>query len=277
MKTALEMHLKEVQKYPTLTPRQEKELALKIMLGNTEAREQLILGNMRYVISKAIEYSEQGVPLEDLISEGYVGLCKAVDKYDPLKGYKFITFASWWIWQSIISFLTNNIGTVRIPVNKVSDIAKIRKMEEQLSNELGRTPTVEELEEALPGMCIAKLAPWMNISYLRTIPRNEDKDPNAMTEQEEIDLLAKASGIPFPQPDDDLVAKSLLKEIDGALNRLSEREQAIIRMYYGLDELTPMTLEEIGDLYGLTRERIRQIKNSALGKLENMGTLKNVM
>jgi len=247
------------------------------MLGNTEARDKLILSNMRYVISKALEYSNQGIPLEDLISEGYVGLCKAVDKYDPLKGYKFITFASWWIWQSIIAYITNHIGMVRIPVNKVSDISKIRKAEEQLSSELGRTPTIEELEEYLPGIDIAKLAPWMNISYLRTVPRNDNNESGTMTEQDEIDILAKASGIPFPQPDDDLMAKGILSEIKGALDKLNERERAIIRMYYGLDEMTPMTLEEIGDLYGLTRERIRQIKNVALLKLENMGTLKDVI
>ncbi len=275
MSQVLQIHLKEVQRYPTLTPKEEKQLALKVMLGNEQARERLITGNMRFVISKALEYADQGIPIEDLIQEGYVGLCKAVDKYDPLKGYKFITFASWWIWQSIIQFLTNNSSMVRIPANKVSDISKVRRMEDQLHNELGRMPNLEELEAALPNINVEKVMPWVHINFSKkpTI----DSEVGAVNDQDEIDILAKASGIPFPQPDDELLAKSTIQELQTALDKLSKREQSILRLYYGMDDMATLTLEEIGDLFGLTRERIRQIKNSALLKLAKMGTLKDAL
>ena len=272
---SLEIHLKEVEKYPTLAPKEEKELALRIMLGNQDAREKLITANMRYVISRAFEYSDQGVAVEDLIQEGYVGLCKAVDRYDPLKGYKFITFAAWWVWQSIIQFLTNHTHTVRIPANKIADIRKVRKAEDKLSSELGRYPTIEELNDELPTINVYKLLPWVNITFNKHVP---DQDSgNILSEQEEIDLLAKNSGIPFPKPDDELMSKSMLEELAQAIESLDDREAKIIRLYYGIGDMNPLTLEEIGELFDLTRERIRQIKNAALLKLEANGELRDLL
>jgi RNA polymerase primary sigma factor len=272
---SLEIHLKEVEKYPTLAAKEEKKLALSIMMGNEDARSKLITANMRYVISRAFEYKDQDVPIEDLIQEGYVGLCKAVDRYDPLKGYKFITFASWWIWQGIIQFLTNHSHTVRIPANKISDIRKVRKTEDKLSRELGRPPTLEELDDELVGINVHKLLPWANLNFNKHI--HQSSDSSSMTEQDEIDLMAKNSGIPFPQPDDKLMANSMLAELDMALNKLDNREARIIRLYYGLGDMTSLTLEEIGELFDLTRERIRQIKNIALGKLATQGDLHDLL
>lgn len=274
MNSILDIHLKEIDKYPSIPPKEEKTLALKIIMGNQEARERLITANMKYVVSRAFEYADQGVPVEDLIQEGYIGLCKAVDRYDPLKGYKFITFASWWIWQSILQFLTNYSNTVRLPVNKISDIRKLRRAEEKLNKELGRAPTMEELDECLEDVDVMKLLPWINSSAQQQshIIDNDDE----LSEQEEIDLLARNSGIPFPQPDDDLISDSTLQDLNSALDCLTDREAKIIRLYYGLGDMTPLTLEDIGELLGLTRERIRQIKNIALGKLSVNGHLSGV-
>lgn len=275
MSSALNLHLKEVEKEKQLTREEEKKLTLQVMLGNQEAREKLIKANMRYVISKAFEYADQGIPVEDLIQEGYIGLCKAVDRYDPLKEFKFITFASWWIWQSIIQFITNHSGTVRLPANKVSELRKIKKAEDKLSRELGRTPTLIELEEELPDLDVTHLMPWLNTSYNKH--QHEDEESENRTEQDEIDALAKASGIPFPEPDNDMVAQGTIQEISKSIDKLTEREAKIIRLYYGVGDMTPLTLEEIGELFDLTRERIRQIKITALKKLEEMGGLKDAL
>lgn len=248
-------------------------LALQVMMGNAEAREKLITANMRFVISRAHEYVGQGAPIEDLIQEGYVGLCKAVDRYDPLKGYKFITFASWWIWQAIIQFLTNYGGTVRIPANKTADLRKIRKAEDKLSRDLGRFPTLNELEEELPDVNVSSLVPWMSITFNKHT--NEHGDGNVINELDELDILAKSAGLAFPQPDDELMAKGFLDEIAAALNTLPERESKILRLYYGIGDITPLTLEEIGELFDLTRERIRQIKNNGLKRLAEKGNLKH--
>lgn len=275
MNSILDIHLKEVDKYPSITPKEEKTLALKVMMGNQEAREKLITANMKYVISRAYEYADHGVPIEDLIQEGYVGLCKAADRYDPVKGYKFITFASWWIFQSILQFLTNSVSTVRLPVNKVTEIRKLRRAEEDLNKELGRSPTMEELDDALEDIDVYKLLPWINTTMRQQSYIIDDNDD--LSEQEEIDLLARNSGIPFPQPDDDLMSKSVVQDLTSALGTLTDREAKIIRLYYGLDNMTPLTLEDVGELLGLTRERIRQIKNTALGKLAASGHLKNFL
>ncbi len=264
MATALQIHLKEVQKYPTLSTKEEKELALKVMIGNQEAREKLIVSNMRYVIGKALEYKDHGAPLEDLIQEGYIGLCKAVDRYDPLKGYKFITFASWWIWQAILQFLTQHANTIRIPANKLSELRELRKAEDQLYTELGRAPTLEELTEVLPDVNIGALLPWMN-------------DRTRDGENDEEDTYASHGYLPFPTPDDELTTKSMLEKLNKVVDCLPDRESRIIRLYYGLNDMKPLTLEEIGNLMGLTRERIRQIKVIALKKLSELEVLKEAL
>ncbi len=270
--TALQIHLKEVNQYPILTTKEEKELALRAMIGNKEARDKLITSNMRYVIGKALEYKNQGAPLEDLIQEGYLGLCKAVDRYDPLKGYKFITFASWWIWQSILQFLTIHANTIRIPANKLGELRELKKAEEKLHNELGRRPTLTELEEELPEINVQILLPWIN----NKSQYNKDDDGN-YSEDEEISELSAASRVPFPSPDEEIMTKSFLEKLDKVINQLPEREGKIIRLYYGMNDMKPLTLEEIGGLVGLTRERIRQIKNIALEKLANTEALKEAL
>ena len=270
MATALQIHLKEAQKFPVLTTKEEKELALKVMIGNAEAREKLITSNMRYVIGKALEYKNQGAPVEDLIQEGYYGLCKAVDRYDPMKGYKFITFASWWIWQSILQFLTINANTIRIPANKLNELREVRKVEERLFNELGRTPTLDELSEELPDIKVNLILPWIT----STTKNNQSDSGN---ENDSLDEFVHISHIPFPAPDDELMAKNLLEKLNQVVDSLPERECRIIRLYYGLDDMKPLTLEEIGGLMGLTRERIRQIKVVALAKLAELDVLKGAL
>lgn len=270
--TALQIHLKEVNQYPILSTKEEKELALRAMIGNKEARDKLITSNMRYVVGKALEYKNQGAPVEDLIQEGYLGLCKAVDRYDPLKGYKFITFASWWIWQSILQFLTIHANTIRIPANKLNELRELKRVEERLHNELGRRPTLLELEEELPEINVQVLLPWIND---RTSHKGDEN--GEYSEDEEISEMSMSSRIPFPSPDEEIMSKSFSDSLMKIISQLPEREGKILRLYYGLDGMKPLTLEEVGDLMGLTRERIRQIRNIALERLAKTEALKEAL
>lgn len=248
---SISKYLKDVRKLDMLTPEEEISLSERIQQGDKLASEKLIQSNLRFVISVAKEYQNQGLPLADLIAEGNVGLIKAAQKFDPTRGFRFISYAVWWIKQSIIQSLNDHSRTVRLPVNVTNNISKLKKEMSSFEQKNGRKPNDGEMEL---GMLNQPFCTSLN----ETI--NEDGD-------EMVDIIADNS---FDKPDESFQKPSeLLKiELDKALSVLSEREKTIIELYFGLNG-TPLTLEEIGEDYSLTKERIRQIKEKALRKLRN--------
>lgn len=243
-------YLKEVRKIDLLTPEEEVELTKKIAEGDRRAQDKLVSANLRFVISIAKEYQGQGVPLVDLISEGNYGLIKAATKFDHTKGFRFISYAVWWVKQSILQSLSENSRTVRLPVNITNQLSKIKKEIAQFEQENHRQPTDIDMDLSV------LLHPTCG-SLNEKI--NEDGD-------EILDMIPDNS---FARPDDDFYGDDILKnELEKTLSVLSERERKIIYMYFGIDG-QPMTLEQIGDEFELTKERIRQIKEKALRKLKN--------
>jgi RNA polymerase primary sigma factor len=243
-------YLKEVRKIDLLTPEEEVELTKKIAEGDRRAQDKLVSANLRFVISIAKEYQGQGVPLVDLISEGNYGLIKAATKFDHTKGFRFISYAVWWVKQSILQSLSENSRTVRLPVNITNQLSKIKKEIAQFEQENHRQPTDMDMDLSV------LLHPTCG-SLNEKI--NEDGD-------EILDMIPDNS---FARPDDDFYGDDILKnELEKTLSVLSERERKIIDMYFGIDG-QPMTLEQIGDEFELTKERIRQIKEKALRKLKN--------
>ena len=256
----LKLYLREISKTPLLTPEQEVELAGKIKRGDKDARTQMINANLRLVVKIAQDYSGYGLPLSDLISEGNIGLMKAVERFDPEKGGKLSTYAAWWIKQSIKRALANQSKTIRLPVHMVDKIAKMRRISTMLAEVLGREPTDEELAEEV-GLPRRKLAMLKQASQRPTsldAPVNEGE----ATQYGEIIGDDRAEN-----PLDALADKNLHGELDDLLDILDQRERRIIDERFGLNGKKPMTLEEVGREFGVTRERIRQLQNVALTKM----------
>jgi RNA polymerase primary sigma factor len=243
-------YLKEVRKLDLITPEEEVELAKKIAEGDERAMDKLVKSNLRFVISIAKEYQGQGVPLVDLISEGNYGLIKAAKKFDHTKGFRFISYAVWWVKQSILQSLSENSRTVRLPINIVNQLMKVKKEISQFEQENQREITDNDMDLSV---LLHPTCGSLNDKI------NEDGD-------EVLDLVSDDS---FLRPDQDFYGDEVLKsELEKTLSVLSEREREIINMYFGIDG-HPMTLEQIGDEFGLTKERIRQIKQKGLRKLKN--------
>jgi RNA polymerase primary sigma factor len=260
--TGLERYLKEIGRIPLLTPEQEIELAGKIKKGDLAARERMILANLRLVVTIAHDYANLGMALLDLISEGNIGLTKAVERFDPTKGAKLSTYAAWWIKQSIKRALANQSKTIRLPVHLVDKIAKVRRVSLQMSDELGREPTDEELGEEL-GIAGRKVAQLKSLgirptSLDATIGDGDSTEFSEMIGDEDAET-------PFELLRD----KNLLHEMDGLLEVLDKRERKIIAQRFGLNGGKPKTLEDVGKDFGVTRERIRQLQNIALAKLRH--------
>jgi len=256
----LDRYLREIGRIPLLTPKQEIELAGKIKKGNAAARERMINANLRLVVTIAHGYADLGLPLLDLISEGNIGLTKAVERFDPGKKAKLSTYAAWWIKQAIKRALANQSKTIRLPVHLVDKIAKVRRVSVQMSDELGRDPTDDEVGEEI-GISGNKVARLRSIG-IRPASLNApigDDDPTEFGES----VGDEEAQTPFELLRD----RNLLDEMEPLLTLLDQREHKIISQRFGLDGGRPKTLEDISKNFGVTRERIRQLQNVALAKL----------
>jgi RNA polymerase primary sigma factor len=254
------LYLREISQVPLLSPQDEVKLAGQIKRGNKRAREKMITANLRLVVKIAHDFGNYGLPLLDLISEGNIGLMKAVERFDPKKGGKLSTYASWWIKQSIKRALANQSKTIRLPVHLVDKIGKIRRVAAQMTEELGHEPTTEELAEEL-GLPVAKVAHLKNVAVR---PASLDAKISADDDTAFGDLVGDDRA---EDPFEALRDKDLQGEVGDLLDALDPRERKIIAFRFGLDGGRERTLEEVGHKFGVTRERIRQLQNIALLKM----------
>ncbi len=254
------LYLREISQVPLLSPQDEVKLAGQIKRGNRKAREKMITANLRLVVKIAHDFGNYGLPLLDLISEGNIGLMKAVERFDPKKGGKLSTYASWWIKQSIKRALANQSKTIRLPVHLVDKIGKIRRVAAQMTEELGHEPTTEELAEEL-GLPVAKVAHLKNVAVR---PASLDAKISADDDTAFGDLVGDDRA---EDPFEALRDKDLQDEVGDLLDVLDPRERKIIAFRFGLDGGRERTLEEVGHKFGVTRERIRQLQNIALLKM----------
>ena len=258
--TGLNRYLREIGRIPLLTLEQEIELAAKIKKGDAAARERMINSNLRLVVTIAHDYANLGLPLLDLISEGNIGLTKAVERFNPTKGAKLSTYAMWWIKQSIKRALANQSKTIRLPVHLVDKVAKVRRVSLQMSDELGREPTNDELGEEI-GIPSDKVARLKSVG-IRPASLDAPIGDDDSTKFGEM-IGDEEAQTPFELLRD----KNLRGEVDGLIEVLDGREKKIISQRFGLDGGKPKTLEDVAKHFGITRERIRQVQNIALAKL----------
>jgi RNA polymerase primary sigma factor len=258
---SLDKYLQEIGKMPMISVEEEVVLAAKIKAGDQRALERLVNANLRFVVSVAKQYQNQGLSLPDLINEGNVGLIKAARRFDETRGFKFISYAVWWIRQSILQALAEQARIVRLPLNKIGNINKINRMFSDLEQKNEREPTAEEIAEAL-GLGKEDVREGLN-SSLKHLSMDAP-----ITEGEEGSMIDLMRSEHIPNPDESLIYESLRKEIERTLATLTPRESDVIRLFFGLDGRPSMTLEEIGEQFELTRERVRQIKEKALRRLK---------
>lgn len=261
---SLDKYLTEIGREVLITAEEEVELAQRIKLGDQHALAKLVRANLRFVVSVSKQYQNQGLSLPDLINEGNLGLIKAAQRFDETRGFKFISYAVWWIRQSILQALADQARIVRLPLNKIGNINKINRAFAKLEQESEREPTVDELsiELELPEKEIKQ-----NIKNSR---HHISMDaPLLGDESEERNMYDLMEGEKQTQPEVNLLNESLRKEIERSLATLSSREADVIKLYYGLTGKHPMTLEEIGEEYDLTRERVRQIKEKGIRRLRH--------
>ena len=258
----LQAYFNDIAKSKPLKREQETELANSIKEGDNSARDELAQANLLFVISVAMKYKNRGLSLAELISAGNMGLMTAVDRFDPSRGYKFISYAVWWIRQSILQSLAEDVRTVHLPLNKVTLLHKISRMSQQLSNEEKDEPDLEEIADALD----------VSIEEVRETLLSGRKSYSLDKEFEEDDersLMKTLVDASQEAPDANILRTNTQQQLDNVLNSLDEREQRIVRLYFGLDGDEPLTLEQIGAMMDLTRERIRQIKERAFSKLRH--------
>jgi RNA polymerase primary sigma factor len=260
---SLDQYLQEIGKVDLLTPEQEIELAIRIKKGDKKALEALTKANLRFVVSVAKQFQNQGLSLGDLINEGNLGLIKAAQKFDETRGFKFISYAVWWIRQSIMQAIADQSRMVRLPLNRVGSLSKIGKAYRDLEQEYERTPTTTELASILD-MSADDVAYALQISGRHVsmdAPFSGDDDKNSL-----IDVLPNDEQ---PSPDGSLMTESLKNEVANILSGLTEKEAEVIRLYFGIGGERSATLEEIGERFNLTRERVRQIKEKAIRNLRH--------
>jgi len=256
---SLDKYLQEIGREELITVEEEVELAARIRKGDRRALDKLTRANLRFVVSVAKQYQNQGLSLPDLINEGNLGLIKAAEKFDETRGFKFISYAVWWIRQSILQALAEQSRIVRLPLNQVGSLNKINKAVSKFEQENERRPSADELAEKL-GAPVDKVSDTMKVQgrHVSVDAPFVDGEDNSL-----LDVLVNDDS---PMADSTLVNESLSKEIDRALDTLTSREKEIIRMFFGIGQ-SEKTLEEIGDKFNLTRERVRQIKEKAIRRL----------
>ena len=260
---SLDQYLREISQYPLIPRAEEVRLAQCIKRGDPEALDKLVRSNLRFVVSVAKKYQNQGVSLSDLINEGNLGLIRAAHKFDETKGIKFISYAVWWILQAILQALAEQSRIVRVPLNRAGTLHRIGKRSSALQQELGREPTVEEIAE---GMDISE----EEVAKTLSISQSHLSLDAPLTPGEDNKLLDYLPDTTNATPDEETFEHALTESIERVLGMLKEREAKILRLYFGLDGKEPMTLEEIGSLLGITRERVRQIKEKALSRLRHI-------
>ena len=258
--SALDQYLRDVSRHELITPDREKELGARAQLGDQEAIQELARANLRFVISVAKKYQNRGVSLTDLIQEGNVGLVTAARKFDPEQGVKFISYAVWWIRQAILASLANHGRAVRVPLNRASDLARIFREKERLKQEKGREPSTDELAEA------THLTPEL-VESLQTLNAAEIRLDAPIGDSEDSQLVERFITEEAAEPEVEVESRLLTETITAALSTLEARDAKVLRLYFGLEGEREHTLEEIGNMLGVTRERIRQLRDRALRRL----------
>ena len=265
---SLDVYLHEINKTPLLTREGERDLARLIKTGDKSALDQLVQANLRFVVSIAKQYANQGLSLEDLINDGNLGLIKAAHRFDEERGFKFISYAVWWIRQAMLQSLAEHSRIVRLPLNRAGTLYRIGKTSRQLDQELGRKPTAAEIAKRLK-LSEQEVADTMNIANTHVSlddPYSNDKDDNAL-----VDYLTDENEV---LPDENTYTNALSDDMEKALDSLTDREKLILTLYFGLSGEEPLTLEDIGKRLELTRERIRQIKEKAIQRLKHSSRAK---
>jgi RNA polymerase primary sigma factor len=260
---SLDQYLRDISVYPLIGREEEARLAQRIRQGDLDALDKLVRSNLRFVVSVAKKYQNQGVALADLINEGNLGLIRAAHKFDETKGIKFISYAVWWIRQAILQALAEQSRIVRVPLNRAGTLHRIGKRASALLQELGREPTHEEIAEEMD-ISEDEVAKTISISQTHL---SLDAPLSPGEDNRLLDYLPDNLN---PTPDEQTFEKALTEAIEESLSSLKEREAKILRLYFGLDGEEPMTLEQIGSLLGITRERVRQIKEKALSRLRHV-------
>ncbi|MDO6492577.1 MULTISPECIES: sigma-70 family RNA polymerase sigma factor [unclassified Cellulophaga] len=259
---SLDKYLQDISKIDLITANEEVELAQRIRAGDEAALEKLTNANLRFVVSVAKQYQNQGLKLPDLINEGNVGLVKAAKRFDETRGFKFISYAVWWIRQSILQALAEQSRIVRLPLNKIGSINKIKKAFSYLEQTHERPPSAEEIAKELE----------LSVSEVKQSMKNSGRHVSMdapFKEGEDSNLYDVIKYGESPNPDEKLMHQSLNTEINRALETLSPREADVVKLYYGIGDKHSMTLEEIGQIFDLTRERVRQIREKAIRKLKH--------
>jgi RNA polymerase primary sigma factor len=262
-RNSLDLYLNEIRRYPLLTREEEMDLARRTRLGDAAAKDKLVRSNLRFVVSIAKKYVGNGVPLEDLINDGNVGLVKAAERFDPERGFKFISYAVWWIRQSILVSVSENSRMIRMPMNRVGLAQRATKASRALTQDLGREADAEELAKEL-GVTkkeIEEVTTFSQGHLSLDQPVHDEGNESTFVDQIVDDKTAA--------PDTGAYADSLRRDMERALESLTDRERTILTRYYGLSGVKARTLEEIGKEMGYTRERIRQIKEQAIDKLRS--------
>ena len=260
---SLDKYLQEIGRVDLITAEEEVELARKIKQGDAQALDRLVKANLRFVVSVSKQYQNQGLSLPDLINEGNLGLIKSAQRFDETRGFKFISYAVWWIRQSILQALAEQSRIVRLPLNKIGSINKINKTYAKLEQQLEREPTSDEIAVTMD------LLPQDVFETLRNSGRHVSMDaPLSLNDEggSMYDVMEEKDSL---SPDKQLLLDSLRQEIERSLSTLTSREADVVRLYFGLNGNQPLTLEEIGDRFELTRERVRQIKEKAVRRLKH--------
>lgn len=252
---SLQTYLKELEACKVLSPYEQTQLAIRAKGGCKISQDLLVKSNLRFVLSIAKQYQGQGVPFEDIVAEGNIGILKAIAKFDETKNTRFITYAGWWIRQSILAMLHDYKRHVRLPANRIHILGKLRKNERNLQQKLQRDPTLQELLDSAD-YDLSDVVDQSSFSYHDKVHDSDD-----------LEVLDSIENSDVASPDEAMIVEGVQREIRNVVNKLEDRERIIIKMYFGIEHERPYTLEEIGDALDLTRERIRQIKTKALKEL----------